>query len=276
MSLPGYDISGLTKQGSNLYAVGASATTEKAFLQKIPLNGSLLTATSTEVALSGYVGTDVVSTATKLYTTSGDNAGLNVFDLATLASSKETLIADARAVGLTAAGLPIVLSAQPGKVTNLSAAGDITGSATLGGSATVHSKSSLKVGTKWSVASLGEGGFTVFCNADGSAIAHVPAITLPGIDPARTVTNAVTSHGGLVYAANGEAGVYVYALRDAASATSCGAGNLTLLGTLNFGDGFSPNGIYSNGAFLYVAGGLGGLKILTTVFTTLSPVSGNI
>ncbi|MES2745567.1 MAG: hypothetical protein V4655_09065 [Bdellovibrionota bacterium] len=273
LPLPGYDINGIERRGDNLYIVGASQDTEKAFLSKIQLNGSLLTSNITEYSLPSYAGTDIVSSSTSLYTTSGDDGALTVFDLATMTATKSTPIADARAVGLTTAGAPIVLAGQPGNVSLASTAGDLTHNFPLGGSATAQSKSALKVGDKWSVASLGEGGFTVFCNANGSEIAHVPAITLPGIDPSRTVTNAVTSYGGLIYTANGEAGVNVYALRDLASLNSCGAGKVEFLGTLNMGEGSSPNGIYSNGLFLYVATGLGGVKILTTIFTTLSPLS---
>jgi hypothetical protein len=276
LNLPGQDINGLDRFGTNLYAVGSSNITEKGFLRKIALNGSLLTATSSDLPLDGFTGTGVVASASKIYATSGDNAGLSTFDTATFTQSNTAAVHDARAVKLNAAGLPLVLGGQPGTVSTMTAAGALTSTFALSGNATPLSKSSLSVGSVWSVASLGEGGFTVFCNASGAVIAHVPAITLPGIDPSRTVTNAVTSVGGLIYTTNGEAGVNVYTIRDAASVAPCGAGTVSLVGNMDLGAGFSPNGIHSNGTVLYVASGLGGLKILTTVFTTLSPLSSKL
>ncbi|RYZ59535.1 MAG: hypothetical protein EOP07_03660 [Proteobacteria bacterium] len=276
LNLPGEDINGLDKFGGNLYAVGSSNVTEKGFIRKIALNSNLLTTTTTDLPLTGFTGTGVVASASKIYATSGDNAGLTTFDTATFTQSNTAAVHDARAVKLTAAGLPMVLGGQPGTISTMTAAGALTSSFALSGNATPLSKSSLSVGPVWSVASLGEGGFTVFCNASGAVIAHVPAITLPGIDPSRTVTNSVTSVGGLIYTTNGEAGVNVYTLRDVASLATCGAGTVSLVGNLDLGAGFSPNGIYSNGLVLYVASGLGGLKVITTVFTTLSPLSSKL
>lgn len=90
------------------------------------------------------------------------------------------------------------------------------------------------------------------------------------------MTNAVTVQNGLIYAANGEAGIYVYVVRNSASATACGAATVSLLGSLNFGAGISANSVFSGGGLLYVATGLGGLRLVAPVFTYLAVPSTNI
>jgi hypothetical protein len=80
----------------------------------------------------------------------------------------------------------------------------------------------------------------------------------------------------LIYTANGEAGVYVYMVKDVNSSGTCGTGSVSLVGTLTFSTGFSANGIYASPGFLYVATGLGGLRVLTTVVTTSGTVTSNL
>ncbi|RYZ49110.1 MAG: hypothetical protein EOP07_24860 [Proteobacteria bacterium] len=193
----------------------------------------------------------------------------------TLAITKTTALTDARSVGFTPAGLPMVLSGQPGRVNTMTAAGDISSTFALGGAATVQSKSNLYVGSKWSVATLSEGGFKIFCNSDGTVIATVPQVTISGTPAAKTVTNAVTSANGVIYTANGEAGIYVYYVRSSGSST-CGSGSVTPMGSMNIGGStLSANGVFANGLNLFVADGLGGLRVMTTVTTVnvLSPLT---
>lgn len=269
------DINGLALQGTNLYAVGGSSTTNGGILKRIALNGALLTTGITDVALPSYAGTDVATNANSVYATSGDAGALSVLNLSTLAITKTTALTDARSVGFTPAGLPMVLSGQPGRVNTMTAAGDISSTFALGGAATVQSKSNLYVGSKWSVATLSEGGFKIFCNSDGTVIATVPQVTISGTPAAKTVTNAVTSANGVIYTANGEAGIYVYYVRSSGSST-CGSGSVTPMGSMNIGGStLSANGVFANGLNLFVADGLGGLRVMTTVTTVnvLSPLT---
>ncbi|RZA16940.1 MAG: hypothetical protein EOP10_23650 [Proteobacteria bacterium] len=264
------DVNGLALQGSNLYAVGGSSSTSGGILKRIALNGALPTGTITDVALPSYAGTDVATNASTIYATSGDVGGaLSVFNLSTLALTKTTPILDPRSVALKPDGLPLVLSGQPGRVNTMTAAGDISGTYAFGGATTVQSKSNLYVGSKWSIATLGEGGFKIFCNADGSVIATVPQVTVSGVPAAKTVTNAVTASGGVIYTANGEGGVYVYYVRSSGLSSSCGSATVTPLGSMNVGGtNISANGVYASGLNVFVADGLGGLRVMTTVITT--------
>jgi hypothetical protein len=269
LKLTDTDVNGLALQGSNLYAVGGSSSTGGGILKRIALNGVLPTGTVSDVALPSFAGTDVVTNATTIYATSGDVGGaLSVFNLSTMALTKSTPILDPRSVALSG-GLPLVLSGQPGRVNTMTAAGDISGTYSLGGAATTESKSNLYVGSKWSIATLGEGGFKIFCNANGSVVATVPQVTVTGVPAAKTVTNAVTSSGGVIYTANGEGGVYVYYVRSSGLATSCGTATVTPMGSMNVGGtNISANGVYASGLNVFVADGLGGLRVMTTVITT--------
>lgn len=267
---------GLSKEGNTLYAVGASDTSATgAFLSKIALSNGLITATKTQYDLPSYAGTDVLVTSDRVIAVSGDNGGLRLFTKATMAVESTVSIADARSVDVMADGSFMALSGQPGKASVVSTAGAITRTMSLGGATAAGAKSSLQVGSKWSLAALGAEGVTVFCNADGSVIANAKALPPGGTATSETVTNAASSSGGLIFTANGDAGVYVYSLKDGTT-TGCGTGTLTFLGTLNFGNHFSANAVYYKNGMLFVVTGTGGLKILTATYVSTVALSNNL
>ena len=103
------------------------------------------------------------------------------------------------------------------------------------------------------------------CLDDGSLVGSVP-IPDPaslGLDPSVVVTNAVTVDGDLMFISNGEAGVYVAQADAAFDSTACNAQQqITMLGQLQFDDLQSANHVAYKNDLLFVAAGLGGVKIV--------------
>lgn len=272
------EFNALTRSGNYLYAAGAgsSGRTSGAFLTRIALNGSLMTSDTSQYLLPSYSGTSLIVNTNQILALSGDAGGLSLFDKATMNLITTVPIDDARAVKTAADGSVVVLSGQPGTVRVLSASGSVQKTVILGGAATPQSKSTLQIGSKWSIASLGEGGAVIYCNLNGTIIERIPATIVAGIPASLTVTNAASSVGGLVFTANGEAGVYVYSLKDVTTLDSCGDATLTLLGKLNLGANFSANSVYYQNGLLFIVTGLGGLKILSPTYVSTTPLSSNL
>jgi hypothetical protein len=81
--------------------------------------------------------------------------------------------------------------------------------------------------------------------------------------PSVVVTNAASAERDLLFISNGEAGVYVAQGSQAFSATGSEAPQqLTMLGRLRFGNLQSVNHVTYRSGHLFVAAGLGGLKIV--------------
>ena len=267
LSMPSMDMNGVATSATAVYVVGASGdSATPGLLRKISLNGTLFSAKTSQYSLPSFAGTSVRVANGSVYAVSGDAGGLTVWGETTMAQTLSVPVPDARAVAAAPDGSITILSGQPAKATVLSAAGAVTKTVSFTGNTIAQSKSTIQIGPIWSLASLGDGGAAVFCNATGAIIAAVPEPTVPGLSAAKSVTNAASSAGGLVFMANGEAGVYVYSLRDKGGAAPCYAGTLTLLGKLGFPAGFSANGVFYADETLYVVDGLGGLNILSVTY----------
>jgi len=120
----------------------------------------------------------------------------------------------------------------------------------VGGASIPVSKSVVQAGKNYSIVSTSDTGFSVICNADGEIIIDEPAVILPAVDPDKTVTNAVSVFNGIVFASNGEAGVYVYSFENAgppAGGSVCGPLTLSFLGKIGFTDDPSVNTFISKG-----------------------------
>jgi hypothetical protein len=77
------------------------------------------------------------------------------------------------------------------------------------------------------------------------------------------MTNSVTVEGDLMFTSNGEAGVYAAAAENAFSGTSCtDTQPITVLGQLRFDDLQSANHVHFSANRLWVAAGLGGVKVV--------------
>jgi hypothetical protein len=257
-------INGVAVSQGELYYTGSSSDLGGAILGKFALSPSgELGDPAAPAKLPSYAGTGIAAFGDAYYATSGDTGGLSLFD-PSLDVSAGAMIADARGVAVSPDGKTVgVVSGQPGAVSLFDAGGASTASYPLGGASIPESKSTIQMGSRSLVASLGDGGFAVVCAQNGAIVAEQPAVTIEGVPSTSTVTNAVAAGAGLVFAADGVAGVYAYRLTRGAliAGTNCTSDTLTELGSLDLGN-FSANMVYLRNGYLFVADGLGGFRLL--------------
>jgi hypothetical protein len=272
--LPSLKVNGLFLNGTDLYAVGASSGSDgPAVIKKYSVPSNLIPTTLTQTAtktLGSYAGVGVLMRGSSVYAVSGDdavNGGVTILD-SNLNQTAFTAIQDARGISYSSLGTGdmFVIAAQPGRIVELSTAGSVVRTIPLGGGVTPQSKSTITGGKTMLIATVGEGGARVVCQADHQILASISAPVISGTSASLTVTNAIAAAQGLLFVANGEAGVYVYSMKDSAPTTSsCDTVSVTLLGSINLGSGLSANNVkYANGV-LYVANGLGGFRLISVV-----------
>lgn len=271
LSIPQADIFSSTVEGGNLYAVGStldeSSSPNFGRLYRIPLDASgNPTSIGKTVVLPSYAGTSVKVAGQRLFATSGTSldpsrvGGLSIFNLADLSAIKFQSLYDARSVSVHSGQAFVVTGKRdagtPAGVVEYNADG--SGSAlrtiSVGGNTIAESKSSVQVGNQLLLTSLGDQGFKVSCKATGATLAAIPAVTVPGLTTGNTVTNSVAAVPGYIFAANGEAGVYVYTFKKAVplSGNYCDGVIVTLLGRLSLNDSTYVPGELSANAVYYV------------------------
>lgn len=265
MAFPTEKINGLAVSQESLYFTGGDSSLHSAVVGKIALSPSGQLGTASEpTRLSSYAGTGIAARGNSFYATSGDSGDLSLFD-SSLKVAVTVPIADARGVAVSPDGKTVgVVSGQPGAMSLFDRAGAPTASYTLGGASIPESKSTIQIGARLTLVSLGNGGFAVVCTQNGAVVASEPAVTIADASAEGTVTNAAAAGAGLVFTANGAAGVYVYrlSLGPLIPGTNCTSDTLTLLGYLDLGN-FSANMVYFRNNYLFLADGLGGFRILT-------------
>ena len=107
-------------------------------------------------------------------------------------------------------------------------------------------------------------GVVVMNTSDGTVLDTVPLPTGTGLASSVIVANAVSVDADVAFISNGEAGVYVAqnANGDFSASGASGPVNLTVIGQLQFGSLESVNHVAFKSGYLFVAAGLGGLKIV--------------
>ncbi|KYG65551.1 hypothetical protein AZI86_00275 [Bdellovibrio bacteriovorus] len=275
----GYNVNAMAINGSRLYLVGAQGDNinPPSYLRVLNLNPltGLPTTEAALVYLPSYVANAVLVTSNFIFVSTGDNGGLSIVNNTNYTVLGQSNIYDSRALSMpTFTNALLVLGAQNGRVLaynpaalSTSATGQTpapTVSKALGGATIPESKGTLQSGVYFTVAAIGDGGFSIMCNTDGRVLqtqTPYPDATVPA---GRNVTNAATIDNGLLYAGNGEGGVQVYSLQYA-NILSNGCDSLTLnrLGKIGFGSGISVNHVFARNNLLYVASGVSGLKIVS-------------
>lgn len=214
--------------------------------------------------LKGYVGTDIRFFNNRIYVTSGTGGGLTVLN-----NQMRELnfydIENARSVDVNKY-YTVALGGNPGHLYNPG-----VWDSKIGGATDPEAKSMVRLcyethgtivtkGAKctgnFALAALGEDGLKCF-NLDVSSSVPVSTLPRPAIQDETKEWNYVTNgvsiaNGGWVYIANGAAGLDI-AKMDL-------YGNLTHLGNINLGE--SVNFVEASDNYVFVATGLGGLKIL--------------
>ncbi len=269
------DVSALWYDSGKLYLAEATSDTGfyyggmpvTAVLEEITLSNRRLTLTSRRVAVPSFVATDVKVISGKVYVTSGSGGagtgGLSILSQTTLLPIVSTdPFLDARAVDIYGSSI-VAMQGTPARLRKyLVATNAFQASYTVGGANLAESKSTLTVLFDRALVAVGDGGMKVVNLQNGAITDSVARASVAGLTPDKTVTNAVSVNGDLVFLANGEAGVYVVQSAVNLETTATGATNLTLLGKMQFGSAQSANFVASKNSILFIATGLGGLKIV--------------
>lgn len=259
------DVSAVDYYNNKLYIVGAQDISsmpqvglrKPAILEILSLNSNReIQKVDTILNLDSYAGTDVKVTSEGIYTTSGSNGYLKFYNHH-LDSLFAVPISDARSVDVNTNN-SYVLSGQPGTISVYNRS-DRSFVSTLnpGGATIPESKSEIASNDKYIFSALNDGGLKVY-NTNGTLKQYIPKpITPEGSKDEDFVTNSVSLNGDLVLLGNGEAGLYVGGI------VSSKHDSIFLLGSIKFGDFESANFVESKDSVIFVATGLGGLKILS-------------
>ncbi|MCP3676456.1 MAG: hypothetical protein GY721_02375 [Deltaproteobacteria bacterium] len=271
------DVNAVTVSGNKVYAVGArepAVPPHAATLEVLQLSGSrLLLGGGGQATLTSYAATSVMHDPdwSTIYTTSGNGGGLTALDDTTLLQSSFDPLSDARWVDSELDTLVVV---RGGNADGVNGSIDVFSTAVGGvptfvnsfgftGADIVESKSTAEIVGGKAFISAGSGGAQVLSTFTGVLLDSVPNPTVTGLLPAEVVANAVTIDNDLMFISNGEAGVYVaQADEDFDRSGPDGPVSLTLLGKLQFGVDQSVNHVAFKNNYLYIASGLGGLKIV--------------
>ncbi len=221
--------------------------------------------------LTSFAATSVLPVGNVVYATSGNTGGIYAFDAATLAPLGEFPLHDARWVAVDDVnGRLVVAQGTPGTLSIFEEGIFPGGSMNLintfnfPGADIAESKSTVEVTGGKAFIAAGPQGVQIMCLNDGSIIGSVarPDPASLGLDPAVVVTNAVSVYKDLMFISNGEAGVYVARSTGNFSDNNCATQNITMLGKLRFGDLQSANHVAYRSGYLFVAAGLGGVKVV--------------
>ncbi len=259
---PEADINSVDYADGKVFIVGAMEKFEDfgfddpAFFQVLDLNAQMqIEAVDTIIDIASYSANSIRVTSENIFITSGDQGEFSVFnrDLDEIA---RVAIADARSVAANSDNA-FVLSGQPGTLhvfDKLSA--DFNYSFETDGANTPHSKSQISATDQYIFAALNEEGMKIF-ELDGTFRQQIPRPATPeGSADEDNVTNSVSVNESLVFMANGESGITVGEIIEELD------DQLIIMGSMIFNDLQSSNYVESKDDLIFVASGLGGLKIL--------------
>ncbi|MGB2867477.1 MAG: hypothetical protein WBD36_03425, partial [Bacteroidota bacterium] len=262
------DVSSVSYSNGKLYLAEATADTGftyPAVVEEMTLANDLLSLTSRRVGVTSYVATDARVSGTKLYVTSGSGGpatgGLAVLDTATLQVQFSDPFLDARALAFYGTS-GIVLQGTPARFRTYSSAPAFMTAYAVGGATIPESKSTIQVVLDRAFVGAGDAGAKVVDLNSGAVIDSIGPVTVTGIPSSLTVTNSVSVNKDILLLANGEAGVYVAQADIDMEATPSVSPHLVVLGAMQFGAAESANFVTSSNDVIFIATGLGGLKIL--------------
>lgn len=263
------DVSAVTYDNGKLYLAEATSDTNflyPAVIEEIVLQSNTISLNTRRKGISSFVATDIKAYGGKLFASSGSGGPavgeLTVLDAATLNEITSYQFLDARAVNVYS-NLITIMQATPARLRVYDGTTNaFVKSITVGGANIADSKSTANVVLSRAFVAAGDEGMKVVSLTTDAVVDSIPRAIVAGLDPSLTVTNAVSVNNDLVFLANGEAGVYVAQAAINLETTSAGNTNLVLLGKMQFGAQQSANFVASSGDILFIAGGLGGLKIV--------------
>lgn len=270
------DIHSLGVDGSYTYAAQASSDPDlstPAVLERLRLRAFRFTLSDNlKVDLPSFAATSSVSTGDVVYATSGDGGGVYALDPDDLSVLGEYPLDDARWVAWDEAGGRIVVAqGTPGRISVFEEGAFPDGSMNLldtfsfPGADIPESKSTVEIAGGKAFIAAGPDGVQIMCLDTGEIVGSVPRPDPAslGLDPSVVVTNSVTVEDEVMFISNGEAGVYAAAGDESFDSSACDAPqDITVLGSLQFGDLESANHVVYRRGLLFVAAGLGGVKVV--------------
>ncbi|REL32856.1 hypothetical protein DYD21_13615 [Rhodohalobacter sp. SW132] len=219
--------------------------------------------------LPGFAANSIHQSDDRLYVTSGNNAGLTIFEDGLSNHVTYLEIPGARWVD-TDENRIVVLSADPESndiiitVLDKSDHSEITSySYTFENAVTSQAKSTVEIHGDLALVAANRSGTHLIDLNTGDLIANIPVPDAEslGLNEDVVETNAASADEEFIFISNGEAGVYVAeASKDLASYTSGDEFSVELIGNLKFNDFESANHVAFRNSTLFVAAGLGGVK----------------
>ena len=249
------------------------ALASPAILERLQFQGNKFTLDGTlRVPLSSFAGTSAISTGSVVYATSGNAGSVYALQAGDLSVLAEYALEDARWVAWDEAGGRIVVAqGTPGRL-SVFEEGNFAGGTlnllntfTFPGADVAESKSTVEIHGGKAFVAAGPDGVQVVCLDNGQIVGSVPRPdpAALGLDPSVVVTNAVTVQDDLMFISNGEAGVYAAASPQSFDTSACTASQqIDVLGQLRFASLQSANHVVYRNDYLYVAAGIGGIKIV--------------
>jgi len=258
------------------YAAVSSSDVSLAFpavLERIELRGNRFrTDDATRLGLTSFAATSVMTTGRRVYVTTGDGGHVFGFDDDDLDELGRYALDDARWVAYDEEGDRLVVAqGTPGRISVFDEGAFPGGSMQLintfpfPGADVAESKSTVEIDGEKAFIAAGADGVQIVCLDNGQIVGSVPRPNPAslGLDPAVVVTNAVTVDDDVMFISNGEAGVYAAVAAEDFDRSDCDEPQqITVLGRLGFGSLESVNHVVYRNGLLFVAAGLGGLKIV--------------
>lgn len=270
------DVSAVAVDASFAYAAQASGDESlpaPAFLERLVVSSTKLTLDGLASAqLASFAATSATSDGSVVYATSGDAGSVYALNPGDLSILAEYSLDNARWVEVDAANNRVVVAqGTPGRL-SVFEAGNFTGGTlnllntfTFPGADVPDAKTAFEIHGGKAFVAAGSSGVQVVCLDDGQIVGSVPRPdpASVGLDPSVVMTNSVTVEGDLMFISNGEAGVYAASAENDFSGTSCTDSQpITVLGQLRFDDLQSVNHVHFSANRLWVAAGLGGVKVV--------------
>lgn len=266
------DVNAVTTSANFVYGTGASnpgAFPDPAVLDRIRLDGlKMVPDDYARRGLPSFAGTSVTSGDDgRVYATSGDGGGLTVFDPVPFAEAAFAPLFDTRWVTTYGNRAVVAQGGTPGgalSVFDLSASvPDLMAVWPFDGADLPEGKTTVEVAGGKAFVAAGRSGVQVLGLDTGDLLATVPVPDAPGVDPADRTANAAAVDDDLLFVAFGGAGLYVARGAEDFDLSPADAPlDLTVVGRLRLGDYASVNHVAYKGGALFIASGLGGLKIV--------------
>lgn len=272
------DVSAVSFAGANVYV--AEATGDPGFqypaaFEIMQLQGSnLILNGNLRMGLRSFAATSATVSGTRAYATSGNTGALYVIDPVSFTVTDSVSLSDARWVAV-GGGKVVAVQGMPGQITVFDeptqANPTLTNPQTFSftGADRPEAKSTVQVVGGKAFIAAGSGGVQVLSASTGTVVGSVPRPNPAslGLPDSVVVTNAVAVDGNLLFISNGEAGVYVARGSQAFATTGSEAQQtITVLGRLRFGNLQSANHVAYVHPYLFVAAGLGGIKVVQVTF----------